>query len=245
MRKLIVQILSFNRPSYLKSTLSSLVNIREDTDICVLEQSESKFKSECLSIAKSFSVRVESIEKNLGQRGAINFLFNKRIYDDYQYIMLSDHDNIFHRPLDDYIKILETMPEIFIVTGYNSPEHDIQDVVNYEGENILLKESARAGHLTFRQGDFLSLLPCDEDEGESCWWFMRFDWWLTHNAPNSPKKRGMTNFIGCLPGGVEHIGRDSTWQGHYDDEYNDEDNAFFSTRSKQEILNKYPNRNLG
>ena len=95
----------------------------------------------------------------------------------------------------------------------NSPEHDFE---RKDGEWIR-KSSARAGHMVFRAKNFLSMCPIDEDYGSKtpdlkCSWFCGLDWWLTHWSPSSPGHK-KPEIVAVYSGGVEHIGRESTWQG--------------------------------
>jgi|GEM_PF-5266440 len=167
-----IQILSFNKPQYLLQTLESLMRVKNDKDkIIVFEQSDSPEKrDEGLNICKQFNdIQVIISDKNLGQRGATNKIIDSGFYDDCEYVMLTDHDNIFHESLDIYVNKLKNDQSIWVATGYNSPEHDIE---NKDGE-WLLKTTARAGHMVLRQPDFMSLTPLDEQAGvaQGCAWF--------------------------------------------------------------------------
>ena len=237
-----IQLLSFNRPNYLRSTLASLIT-KIDTSLdklCVIEQSDdSKLQQECLKICSEFeNIHAIPLFKNMGQRGATNFLYSLKFWDDCEYVMLSDQDNLFHMPISIYSDYLNANPDIWITSGYNSPEHDIEDKV---GEWVL-KSSCRAGHMCMRYNDFKSLMPLDENHG-SCAWYAGLDWSLTHWAKGTP---GYTRdrFIACYPGGVEHIGRDSTWQGYYDDEYSLSEHAQIRNLSLYEIIQQYPPKHI-
>lgn len=208
-----IQILSFNKPKYLKQTLDSLITKIGTTDkILVFEQStDEKLKSECIDICKTYSdLHLIISKENLGQRGATNKVIESGFYNDCQYVMVSDHDNLFHEKLDIYVDKLNESPNIWITTGYNSPEHDIEQ----KDGHWLLKSTARAGHMVLRQPDFMSMTPIDEQAGlnNGCSWFCGLDWWLSHWSPNSPGLK-RPEIIAAYPGGVEHIGRDSSWQG--------------------------------
>lgn len=115
-----IQILSFNKPKYLKQTLDSLITKIGTTDkILVFEQStDEKLKSECIDICKTYSdLHLIISKENLGQRGATNKVIESGFYNDCQYVMLSDHDNLFHEKLDIYVDKLNDSPNIWITTG--------------------------------------------------------------------------------------------------------------------------------
>jgi len=237
-----IQILSYNKPKYLVQVLESLMQSKSDTDkIMVFEQSDDeKVREEGLNICRKFNdVQCIVSTENLGQRGATNKVIQSGFFDDCEYVMLTDHDNIFHEQLDIYVNKLNHSPSIWVATGYNSPEHDIED----KDDDWLLKTTARAGHMTFRQVDFMSMTPIDEKAGldNGCSWFCGLDWWLTHWCPQAPGLR-RPKIIAAFPGGVEHAGRESTWQGAYDDEYTVEENLKFRESTMEEILTFYKPR---
>jgi len=237
-----IQILSFNKPKYLVQTLDSLMRMKGPNDkILVFEQStEDEIRKEGLAICKEYDdVQVILSDRNLGQRGATNRVIESGFFNDCEYVMVTDHDNIFHEKLDIYVNKLTSNPSVWVATGYNSPEHDIE---RKDGE-WLLKTTARAGHMVLRQKDFMSMVPIDEQAGldNGCAWFAGFDWWLTHWCPQSPGMK-RAEIIAAYPGGVEHIGRESTWQGKYDDEYTVEENLKFRNSSIEEILKFYKPR---
>jgi len=246
--RLAIQILSYNKPHYLKQTLESLIPRMDKRDkLCVIEQSDKKeVQEECLDICGQFSdIRVISLSKNLGQRGATNITFESGFFEDSEFIMLSDHDNLFHEDLSVYCDRLNDSPMCWIATGYHSPEHDVE---NKDGSWVL-KSTARAGHMVLRQKDFLSLCPLDINFGNvghatndyGCAWFCGLDWLLTHWNPKTPGYK-RPEFIHCFPGGVTHEGRDSSWQNTYDDEYDLETLKWMQTASLYDIIKKYPPR---
>lgn len=91
-----------------------------------------------------------------------------------------------------------------------------------------------------RKEDFYSVMPIDLNAG-SCAWYAGLDWSLSHWHPSSPGHK-RSSFIACYPGGVEHIGRDSTWQGTYDDEISMRDQLQLRSMSLYDIVKKYPPR---
>lgn len=235
-----IQIISYNRPEYLDQTLQSLMNVVDlDNDkIAIIEQSDDiKIQKECISICQKYNnINVYPLYKNLGQRGATNYLFNQEFFNDCDYIMLSDHDNIFHDNLNVYKDILDNNEDCWIASGLNSPEHDIEN----KKDNLILKSTCRAGHIVMRAKDFLSLMPLDPKAGSSAW-YCGLDWSLTHWSKGTPGY-SRTEFIYCLSGGVEHIGKNSTWQGKYDDEYSYDELIQMRDMSLYDLIKKYPPR---
>lgn len=236
MARIGIQIISYNRPDYLKQTLKSVMEMKcEDDVVCVIEQSDDKNQDICLEICSYYdNIKVIPVFKNLGQRGATNLSFQSKFWDDCKYVMISDHDNIFHEPLTIYCDILDNDPNVFVASGYISPEHDIE---NKKGEWIY-KSTARAGHMVLRKHDFYTLAPFDLKAGTASW-FAGLDWAITHWSTNSPGKN-RNEFIACYPGGVEHIGRESTWQGSYDDEIPIPEQIKMRTMSLQDLIKIYP-----
>jgi hypothetical protein len=241
--RIAIQILSFNRPEYLKQTLASLQAQMSPLDkICVLEQSTEKAsKKAALEICEQYpNVRVISLYDNMGQRGGTNMVFNAGFFNGSDYVMISDQDNLFHAPLSLYCEKLYSDPSIWIATGYMSPEHDVER----KDWEWIIKSTARAGHMVFRTKDFLAMMPIDVNytAGTSCAWFAGLDWYLSWWHPLTPGFQRKKEFIACYPAGVEHIGRDSAWQGHYDDEIDMETCRSFRPALLSEVLEKHPPR---
>ena len=245
MSRIAIQVLSFNRPEYLEQTLDSLKKvISQDDKLCVLEQSDDlEAKKKCVDICKKHKdiKLIESLE-NLGQRGATNAVYNSGFFNDSQFVMISDHDNIFHEPLDVYCEKLNNDASIFIATGYSVFDHDIER----KDWSWLIKSTGRAGHMVMRSKDFLTLMPIDLNytAGVSCGWYCGLDWWLTHwGTYLHPGIRQEKEFIACYPGGVEHIGKSSTWQGEYvTDDPDLETLLWMRTASLSQIIAKFPPR---
>ena len=115
-----IQIISYNRPQYLKQTLESLMTVidKSQDKIAVIEQSDSNNQIKCIEICQQFeNISVYPIFTNLGQRGATNFLASSGFWNDCDYIMLSDHDNIFHDSVSVYSDYLKNNSDIWITSG--------------------------------------------------------------------------------------------------------------------------------
>lgn len=241
--RIAIQVLSYNRPEYLKQTLESLYSQMGAKDkVCVLEQSNKReAKNACIEICNQFeNIDLLSLPKNMGQRGGTNMVFHSGFFNDSDYIMLTDHDNLFHEPLAVYCDKLATDKTIWVATGYSSPEHDIER----KDWDWLIKSTARAGHMVFRAKDFMPMMPIDVNynAGTDCVWFAGLDWYLTWWHQTTPGFKRHKEFIACYPNGVEHIGRDSAWQGHYDDEIDNETNNWIRGALLEEVIQKIPPR---
>lgn len=246
MYRLGIQLLSYNKPKYLKQTLDSLIKVIVDRDkLCIVEQSDNlELKNECIDICKTYkNLHVIDLDKNRGQRGATNVVFKSGFFDDCEYVMITDHDNIFHTPLTIYCDKLKKSPDVWIATGYLSPEHDFER----KDGHWIRKSTARAGHMVLRQKDFIKMCPINENFGTTdpdygCAWFAGLDWWLTHwSSPIAPGYQ-QAEIIAAYPGGVEHIGRESTWQGKYDDEYDLPTLNWFRKASTYSIIKHFKPR---
>lgn len=243
--RIAIQVISYNRPAYLEQTLASLhLNMDKNDKICVLEQSDDKkLQEESISICKRYpNIHLITIYKNLGQRAATNVVYNIGFFDNCEYIMLSDQDVFYNDKLDVYCDKLEKDPSIFVATGCHSPEHDIE---KKSGE-WLLKSTLRATHMVFRSNDFYKMMPIDinYDAGTKCSWFAGLDWNLTWWNNNSAGFNKRIEFVACYPGGATHIGRQSTWQGYYNDEIENYICIWMRSASLEDIIKKYPPKHI-
>jgi glycosyltransferase involved in cell wall biosynthesis len=218
--KIITLITSFNRPEYLKRTLETLVDIREETisnDIYLVENSDQANKATALDIIsaiENMDILLYDSETNLGQRGSLLQMLEDINLDDYEYIQFTDQDNIFHEKLSTYCEILGKHKGIWFVTGYMSKEHQELGWISTKWGNLCEKRSLRAGHMFMRIKDLKKLLPIrlDSQYGQphNSSWHAGLDWELSYWNKNAPGRMTDKNFVLCLPGGVEHVGIEST-----------------------------------
>jgi len=206
-----IQILSFNRPEYLRNTLKSIIAHKsKDDKICVLEQSDDRnLQDKSIAVCSEFDdIQVIALPQNLGQRGGTNAVFKSGFFNDCKYVMLSDQDNEFFEDFTLLCDKLHSCLTAHIATFYNSPEHDI---IDKDEDGWLWKNTARAGHMVLRATDFLKFCPFDLDLG-SADYRAGLDWSITHWGKFAP---GMhrDKIIAAYPGASEHVGRNSTWQG--------------------------------
>ncbi len=218
--KIITLLTSYNRPEYLRETLESLIGLGKSNTInhiYIVENSNPEKKKETHEVINQFMSDIHKIHDskfNLGQRGALLQMLEDIDIDDYDFIQFTDQDNIFHEPLNTYCEILNEYKEIWFVTGYMSKEHtEIGWRISSWG-NLCEKRTLRAGHMFMRVKDLKSLFPIRLDgqynKPHNSSWHAGLDWELSYWNSKSPGKTVDNNFVLCLPGGVEHVGIDST-----------------------------------
>lgn len=219
--KVLTILTSYERPNHITNVIESLKQIREDNiinDVYIIENSESDKKNEILELIKSkiddgFNLYVS--EFNMGQRGALLQVLDMVNIDDYDFVQFSDQDNIFKEPLSTYCDILLENQDIVFTTGYMSKEHSELGWRKTRFGNLCEKRSLRAGHMFMRVSDLKKLFPIHLDahygQPYNSSWYAGLDWELTYWNPNSVGKNSTHNFVLCVPGGVLHVGYDSTF----------------------------------
>jgi hypothetical protein len=218
--KILTLLTSYERPNHIPNVIESFKQIREDginNHIYIVENSESNKKSEIIDIINSkidenFTLYIS--EFNMGQRGALLQVLDMVNIDDYGFIQFSDQDNIFIEPLSTYCDILHQNQDIGFVTGYMSKEHNELGWRQTRFGNLCEKRSLRAGHMFMRVSDLKKLFPLHLDahygQPYNSSWNAGLDWELSYWNPNSIGKNSNHNFVLCVPGGVLHVGYDST-----------------------------------
>lgn len=222
-----VLLTSFNRHDYLVDTLLSLVKQEEKEysyqyNIHIIEQSSYSEQQGILEsikgiqrLYKNAKITVHSLDNNIGQRGAMQYAFTKNLFGDSDYILCTDHDNIFKQPLSKLSDVLDKHKECFISTGYFSREHPTNDIIRTEEGTIALKSTCRAGCMMFRKKQLYAMFPINLDsQYTQPWnssWNIGFDWEVTYWNKKSPAALGYSKFVYCLSNIVEHIGLSSTW----------------------------------
>lgn len=219
--KVLTLLTSYERPNHIPNVIESLIDIRETgikNDVYIVENSEGDKKTEIIDIINSkiddgFKLYVS--EFNMGQRGALLQLLDDINIDDYDFIQFTDQDNIFVEPISTYCNILYEYPEIGFVTGYMSKEHGELGWRETKFGSLCEKRSLRAGHMFMRVSDLKNLYPLHLDahygQPYNSSWYAGLDWELTYWNPKSIGKNSNHNFVLCVPGGVLHVGYDSTF----------------------------------
>lgn len=218
--KILTLLTSYERPNHIPNVIESFKQIREygiNNHVYIVENSESNRKEEIVNIINSkidenFTLYVS--EFNMGQRGALLQVLDMVNIDDYDFVQFSDQDNIFKEPLSTYCDILLENQDITFVTGYMSKEHGELGWRQTRFGNLCEKRSLRAGHMFMRVSDIKKLFPLHLDahygQPYNSSWNAGLDWELTYWNPNSVGKNSNHNFVLCVPGGVLHVGYDST-----------------------------------
>jgi glycosyltransferase involved in cell wall biosynthesis/cephalosporin hydroxylase len=243
--RVITLLTSYDRPNYIGNVINSIKSVREsriENDVYIVENSNPERKESALEVIKGnidegFKLYVSDF--NMGQRGALLQMLEDIDLDYYDYIQFTDQDNIFLEPLSTYCDILFEYPEIKFVTGYMSKEHTELGWRKTKWGNLCEKRSLRAGHMFMRISDFKKLLPIrlDSQYGKphNSAWYAGLDWELSFWNKNAPGNFTQDNYILCVPGGVLHVGVQSTF---YDW---DVVNSEYSLNELQEIRkNKSP-----
>lgn len=228
-KKITVLITSLNRPEYVTGTVASLIKCHmidplAEYDIHILDQNSNAETKEVLrdidygEYMPGLTVTVHYLPFNYGQRGALNKAHDLGILTG-DYILLTDHDNVFTKPLSQFCSILDKYDDCYIATGYLSREHQMNNVViDNELGSLIIKSSCRAGHMTFRKNDLLKLLPLHLNSQfglpHNASWNIGLDWEMTHWNKLSPGANGRGQFVYCLPYSCEHIGASSTWNNN-------------------------------
>lgn len=243
-RRVGVVCFSYNRSEYLEKTLDSLVKTMDKRDkLFLLEQSSDvEEKKKCLELtykaAEKIDIQIMDMPYNLGCRLGTNRVWETGFFDDCEYYMNIDHDMVIREPLTTGVEKLDSSPYIWMVSYHNSPEHDVKNV---DG-NWVLKDHTRGCHMMLRIKDFLDMMPIwmhHNGGHDNLNWHGGLDWYLMDYSEVAPGP-DIKEIIAVLPGASEHIGRDSAWQGDYDDEYSDEvQNLFFKAQNVEELLEFY------
>ena len=243
-RRVGIVCFSYNRSSYLEKTLDSLIKTMDKRDVLFLleQSSDPEEKKRALEFTKKAGEKIDIIiydmPYNLGCRLGTDRIWESGAFNDCEYYMNIDHDMIIKEPLTTGVEKLDSSPYSWIVTYHNSPEHDI---MNVDGD-WLLKDHTRGCHMMLRIEDFLKMMPIwmhHNGGNDNINWHGGLDWYLMDYAEAAPGPN-TKEIIAVLPGASEHIGRDSAWQGEYDDEYTEEDEKMFlKVKSMKELLGYY------
>jgi glycosyltransferase involved in cell wall biosynthesis len=218
--KIITLLTSFNRPNHIGNVINSMKSIKEDgyiNDIYIVDNTDTEVKDDVINIINTNidnHFTIYNSDFNLGQRGALLQMLEDNNIDEYDFIQFSDQDNLFLEPLSTYCSILNENHDIFFVTGYMSKEHAELGWRKTRFGNLCEKRSLRAGHMFLRVKDFKTLLPIHLDsqynQPHNSSWNAGLDWELSYWNINAPGRKHTNNFVLCVPGGVLHVGVDST-----------------------------------
>ena len=200
-KKVLFLMRNYNRPEYLKNTLSHLDN--SDVDICFKKiiYDDASNDKEVLKILNNYKKKYDIIfnSKNYKQKSMVKFLdIIKKKYDniEYDFICYLDNDAIVKKnfikkniEIFDQIKKEQKLSDNkILLTGFNTNNHKILKSF----DNYHIKKSIGGIHMFFHK----SLL-----KNIKKWWDYKEDWGIVEKI----KKEG--GLIFCTrPSVVEHIG---------------------------------------
>ncbi len=215
MKRFLAIVISWNRPAFLRQTLSSLFAHLPSSAASVLVVDNGS-GPETLDLIQG-EPRLSGY-RLLGHNRGLNWALEAVLTDEalaaYDYLLISDADMRYQQSLRRAVDLLETEPTIGAVSYQHSPEHPVVGAHSAVSATWLLKSSERGCALVFRTADYRCFRPLPVDRIKD------FDWWVVRDAPKSLQRRGLP--IAVLPGGAWHLGwraGDSTWQTDQIPEY--------------------------
>jgi glycosyltransferase involved in cell wall biosynthesis len=208
MNRLLIIVISWNRPDFLRQTLSSLFAQSESElhDVVVVDNGSDIATTEILrSEMRLHGTRLLPV--NRGLNVAVKTALEEWLTPEHRWVLVSDADMEYRRPIRRAAEFLDHWPEIGAVSLQHSPEHKVHAELEWGGCSWPLKWSERGCALLLRSETLLELCPLPVENLKD------FDWWVCRDAPHSLQSRGMP--IAVAVGGARHLGwraGDSTWQ---------------------------------
>ena len=206
MTELSCLIVSWNRPEFLKRTLDSLFDqlVGMDAAVGVADNNSYPATRDILLQESRLTWRI-MLDSNLGINGAVEAALNDLA--DSKYILVSDADMEYRRPLRSILRAFDDHPEIGAISLQHSPEHEAVGEMTFNNEQWPLKRIERGCSLLFQTTRFQELRPLPVHK------MLDFDWWVMRDAPQSLQAKNQ--FVAVCPGAAIHLGwraGDSTWQ---------------------------------
>ncbi len=210
-------VVSWNRPRLLRRTLESLFPQIVDLAAQVVVVDNGSNVETCATIEREerISKRIY-LGSNLGINGALEAALPGDVTKGFQYILISDADMEYRRPLGPILRAFDDRPEIGAISLQHSPEHAAVGEMTFDNENWPLKRVERGCSLLFQTTRFQELRPLPVHK------MLDFDWWVMRDAPQSLLVRNQ--FVAVCPGAAIHLGwreGDSTWQTEETPEYDE------------------------
>lgn len=210
--KIITLLISNNDIIGLESTIKSLKKI-DDKNILnhtyIIENSSLDYKDITMYfINKNLdeNFKVYNSDFDLGQRGSLLQLLEDVNIDNYDYIQIIEQGYILNEPISSFCDIMNTNPDIKILTGLISEEHiEFGHRESIYGK-LIEKRSCRFSHMFIKIDDFKTLLPIHLDsqygEPHNSSWNFGLDWEIQYWNKNSFGKKTDKNFILCFPNSI-------------------------------------------
>jgi glycosyltransferase involved in cell wall biosynthesis len=211
-----VIVISWNRPKFLRRTLDSLFWFTSSHDkVCVVDNGSHEDTQRVVNSDCRLHERYV-LPKNLGINGALEHVMRTSpIYPAEKYILVSDGDMLYNRPLSDAERFLEAhgstnSRQFDVLSLHDSPEHKKHGSFRFQDEIYLEKRAERGCSLVFRRELLEQLRPLPVHK------LTDFDWWVFRDSPRHINK------VAVMPMGSLHLGwraEDSTWNPLSVDEY--------------------------
>lgn len=208
MKSLLAVVISWNRPHFLRETLDSLFRQSNPADASILVVDNCS-EAETVAVIEQETrlTNYRLLNQNRGINGALEAILTEDVLDHHEFLLVSDADMRYQRPLQLAIDLLASESTVGAVSYQHSPEHPVAGELVSGGRTWLTKWSERGCALFLRIADYRRLRPLPVEN------FKDFDWWVVRDAPQSLQHRNLP--LAVLPGGARHLGwrtGDSTWQ---------------------------------
>jgi glycosyltransferase involved in cell wall biosynthesis len=208
MNEILVVIVSWNRPEFLRRTCQSLFPQLDgvSSKFLVVDNGSDEATRNVIEQEVRIDERV-FLGSNLGLNRALEAALPRDLARDFEYLLISDADMEDRRPIRNAFPMLQDHPMIGAVSFQHSPEHPAMGEFLYRHERWIVKRGERGCSVLFRTRRFQELRPLPLHE------MLEFDWWAMRDSPQSLQSRN--EFVAVCPGAAIHLGwraGDSTWQ---------------------------------
>lgn len=206
--RLLVAIVSWNRPHFLRATLESLFRqlAGVPADVVVVDNGSDDETHRVIEQESRLARRV-FLDTNLGINAALEAVLPAEITEAYDAILISDADMEYCLPIPRLLPLLGTDPRIGCLSLQHSPEHAVVEEFEQDDQRWPLKTTERGCALLFTAERFQELRPLPVEK------LLDFDWWVMRDAPRSLQQQ--KQLVAVRPGAARHLGwraGDSTWQ---------------------------------
>lgn len=207
--ELAIYLLTWKRPHLLEQTLASLFQQLQAepglrVSVNIVNNGTDGGTREVIARYADRLDSVLALRENLGISQAYERLMPATIAA--PYVMLSEDDVEYRQPFSQYLRFLETFPDVACVSGFHGPEHRIIDRRAFQDRQWFVKEVLSSVHLVLRTETYQAFRPIVLPDK------LNLDWHLFTNTDQSFCPRGLKAAV--LPGGARHLGgAESTWGG--------------------------------
>jgi glycosyltransferase involved in cell wall biosynthesis len=150
LQRLLVVVISWNRPAFLRKTLTSLfaATTRELTDIVIVDNgSDQETKDIIQGEPRLMTYRL--LDRNYGLNVALEAAVPRQD-PRYSYILVSDADMYYREPIEAFCRFLQH-PAIEAVSLHHSPEHPVAEMLAWGGNDIMIKNTERGCSFGWRR----------------------------------------------------------------------------------------------